>query len=162
MRSSADRSLPVDGRQSERARDIARGAQRALAMRGFRAIPELPLADGRRADLAAVDEAGAIWIVEIKSSLADFRADGKWPDYRAWCDRLYFAVAPDFPTEVLPEETGLILADRYSGEIVREAPEHKLAGARRKAVMLRFARVAAGRLMTLADPEANYEPLPRA
>jgi hypothetical protein len=130
-------------------------------MRGFRAIPELSLADGRRADLVAVDEAGNILIVEIKSSLEDFRSDLKWQDYRAWCDRLYFAVAPDFPVEVLPAETGLILADRYGGEVVREAPEHKLPGARRKAVMLRFARVAAGRLMTLADPEAAYEPLPR-
>jgi hypothetical protein len=130
-------------------------------LRGFRAIPELSLADGRRADLVAVDEAGNILIVEIKSSLEDFRSDLKWQDYRAWCDRLYFAVAPDFPVEVLPAETGLILADRYGGEVVREAPEHKLPGARRKAVMLRFARVAAGRLMTLADPEAAYEPLPR-
>jgi len=130
-------------------------------MRGFRAIPELALADGRRADLAAVDDAGAIWIVEIKSSIEDFRADGKWPDYRAWCDRLFFAVAPDFPLAVLPPDTGLILADRYGAEIVRDAPEHKLAAARRKALMLRFARVAAGRLMTLADPEAAYEPLPR-
>jgi len=161
MRPEDDRPFPADGRQSERALAICRGTQRALAFRGFRAIPELVLADGRRADLAAVDEAGAIWIVEIKSSLEDFRTDAKWPDYRAWCDRLYFAVAPDFPLEVLPEDTGLILADRYGGEIVREAPEHRLAGARRKAIMLRFARVAAGRLMTLADPEAAYEPIPR-
>lgn len=129
-------------------------------MRGFRAIPELSLADGRRADLAAVDETGAIWIVEIKSSLEDFRTDTKWTDYRTWCDRLYFAVAPDFPVEILPADTGLILADRYGGEVVREAPEHKLPSARRKSMMLRFSRVAAGRLMTLSDPEAAYEPLP--
>jgi hypothetical protein len=161
MRPEDDRSYPADGRQSERARAISRGTQRALALRGFRAIPELSLADGRRADLVAVDEAGNILIVEIKSSLEDFRSDFKWQDYRAWCDRLYFAVAPDFPVEVLPADTGLILADRYGGEVVREAPEHKLPGARRKAVMLRFARVSAGRLMTLADPEAAYEPLPR-
>lgn len=153
---------PTDGRQSDRARDISRGAQRTLALRGFRAIAELSLADGRRADLIAIDAAGEIWIVEIKSSIEDFRSDGKWPEYRVWCDRLLFAVAPDFPREVLPEDTGLILADRYGGEIVREAPEHRLAGARRKALMLRFARVAAGRLMTLADPEASYEQLPRA
>ena len=150
-----------DGRQSQRARDISRGAQRALAQRGLRAIPELTLPDWRRADLAAVDEAGNIWIVEIKSSIEDFRTDQKWPDYRAWCDRLLFAVAPDFPQEILPADTGLIVADRYGGEIVREAPEHKLAPARRKAVTLRLVRVAAGRLMTLADPEAAYEPLPR-
>lgn len=151
----------IDRRQSDRARDICRGAQRALAVRGFRSLPELSLADGRRADLAAIDEAGQIWIVEIKSSLEDFRSDNKWPDYRAWCDRLLFAVAPDFPIDMLPQETGLILADRFGGEIVREAPEHKLAGARRKTLMLRLARVATGRLMSLADPEADYEPIPR-
>ncbi|MDX2159097.1 MAG: MmcB family DNA repair protein [Hyphomicrobiaceae bacterium] len=159
---TSDSMSPLsDGRQSARARDIARGATRALAQRGFRAIPEVSLADGRRADLMAVDEAGEIWIVEIKSSLADFRTDTKWPGYRVWCDRLLFAVATDFPQEVLPPDTGLVLADRYGGDIVREAPEHRLAGARRKAMMLRLARVAAGRLMTLADPEAAYEPLPR-
>ncbi len=162
MNTESNNAFLTDGRQSERARAICRGAQRALAIRGFRAIPELSLASGRRADLAAVDEQGNIWIVEIKSSIEDFRADAKWWEYRDWCDRLLFAVAPDFPREVLPPDTGLILADRYGGEIVREAPEHKLPGARRKAVMLRFARVAAGRLMTLADPEAAYEPLPRA
>jgi len=162
MRPQHDRPPPADGRQSERARDISRGAQRTLALLGFRAIPELSLADGRRADLIAVNDTGEIWIVEIKSSLEDFRSDSKWPDYRAWCDRLLFAVAPDFPLAVLPQDTGLILADRYGGEIVRSAPGHMLAGARRKAIMLRFARVAAGRLMTLADPEAAYEPLPRA
>ncbi len=151
----------VDGRQSARARDIARGTSRALGVRGFRAIPELSLPDGRRADLVALDDAGNIWIVEVKSSIEDFRVDTKWPDYRAWCNRLLFAVAPDFPSRVLPEDAGLILADRYGGEIVREAPEHRLAGARRKALMLRFARVAAGRLMTLADPEAALEPLPK-
>ncbi len=161
MRPKNDVHCPTDGRQSEKAREIARGSQRALALRGFRAIPELSLADGRRADLAAIDAAGEVWIVEIKSSIVDFRSDAKWPDYRAWCDRLLFAVAPDFPVEVLPDDTGLILADRYGGEIVREAPEHRLASARRKAIMLRFAQVAAGRLMTLADPEAAYEPLPR-
>lgn len=150
-----------DGRQSARARDIGRGATRALAARGFRAIPELSLASGRRADLIALDEAGQIWIVEIKSSLVDFRVDAKWPEYRDFCDRLLFAVAPDFPVEVLPADTGLILADRYGGEIVREAPEHRLAAARRKAVTLRFVRVAAGRLMTLADPASAYEPIPR-
>jgi hypothetical protein len=151
----------LDGRQSARARDIARGACRALSLRGFRAIPEHSLADGRRADLMALNDAGEIWIVEIKSSLVDFRTDNKWPDYRAWCDRLLFAVAPDFPQAVLPDDTGLILADRYGGEILRDGPEHRLAAARRKALTLRFARVAAGRLMTLADPEAALEPLPR-
>ena len=146
-----------DGRQSARASEIARGASRVLAQHGLRALAELPLANGRRADLTAIAEDGTIWIVEIKSSLEDFRADQKWPEYREFSDRLYFAVGPDFPHEVLPAEAGLIIADRYGGEIVRNAPEHRLAAARRKAMLLRFARVAASRLMTLADPGQPYE-----
>jgi hypothetical protein len=162
MRQQSDIAAGIDdGRQSNRARDICRGTRRALAARGFRSIPEVSLSDGRRADLLAIDEQGEIWIIEIKSSLEDFRTDDKWPDYRAWCDRLLFAVSPDFPCGVIPEETGLILADRYGGEIVREALEHKLTAGRRKSVTLRLARVAAGRLMTIGDPEAAYEPLPR-
>lgn len=152
---------PSDGRQSQRAAEIARGTARLLAAHGFRCIPELTLANWRRADLAAIGEKSEIWIVEIKSSLEDFRADQKWSEYLDYCDRLFFAVAPDFPREVLPEETGLIIADRYGGELVREAPEHRLAGARRKALTLLFSRVAAGRLMTIADPERALEALPR-
>ena len=156
--SSHETPIPsVDGRQSVRALEIARGTCRMLARYGMRAIAELPLANGRRADLIAVAEDGAIWIVEIKSSLEDFRADQKWPDYRDFSDRLFFAVAPDFPREVLPEDTGLVFADRYEAEIVREAPEHRLPAARRKALLIRFARVAAGRLMTIADPERTFE-----
>ena len=92
---------------------------------------------------------GAIWIVEIKSSIADFRADQKWPEYRDYCDRLWFAVEPDFPVGILPADTGLILAGRIGGEIVREAPEIRLAPARRKAGTLAFAQVAAVRLRTV-------------
>lgn len=132
-----------------------------LATHGLRCIPELTLANWRRTDLIGIGEKGEIWIIEIKSSLEDFRTDQKWPEYRDYCDRLFFAVAPDFPRAVLPPDTGLIIADRYGGEIVREAPEHKLPGVRRKAVMLLFSRVAAGRLMTLADPERALEALPR-
>lgn len=98
-----------------------------------------------------------IWIVEIKSSLADFRADQKWPEYRDYCDRLFFAVAPDFPMDVLPADAGRIIADKYGGEIVRAAPEHKLSGSRRKELTQRFARVAALRLHGLADPELGLE-----
>lgn len=150
-----------DGRQSQRAAEIARGTARILSLHGMRCIAELPLANGRRGDLVAIGEKSEIWIIEIKSSLEDFRADQKWPEYREYADRLFFAVAPDFPVDVLPDETGLIIADRFGGEIVRDAPEHPLAGARRKALLLRFARVAAGRLMTLRDPEQALEPLPR-
>ena len=95
--------------------------------------------------------------MEIKSCLEDFRTDQKWPEYREFCDRLLFAVAPGFPREVLPEDTGLIIADRYGGEIMRPAPEHKLAAARRKAMTLRVARTAALRLQAVIDPEGGFE-----
>lgn len=152
----------VDRRQSERALEIARGSARLLAQHGLHVIAELSLANGRRADLVALGPSGEFWIVEIKSSVADFRADQKWPEYREFCDRLFFAVARDFPREILPDETGVILADRYDGLIVRDAPEHRLAGARRRALTLRFARVAAARLMSLAGPSGLDAPgLPR-
>ena len=115
-------------------------------------VAELPLATGRRADVVGLSPSAEIWIVEIKSSLADFQADGKWAEYRNHCDRLFFAVSPDFPVDVLPPDTGLILADRYSADLVREAPEHRLAGGRRKAVTLRFARAAALRFHAVMDP----------
>ena len=151
-----------DGRQSEAALAIRRGAARCLLAHGFAHACEVTLSTWRRADILAVHENGEIWIIEIKSSLADFRADQKWRDYRADCDKLYFAVAPDFPREVLPEDAGLIVADRYGGEILRPAPEHKLQAARRKQVTLRFARVSAMRLHALADPELGLEPPPRS
>ncbi len=150
-------AIPADGRQSERAAEIARGVIRLMALHGFACVCELPLANGRRADVAALSEAGEIWIVEIKSCLEDFRTDQKWPEYRDFCDRLLFAVARDFPREVLPADTGLIIADRFGGEIMRAAPEHRLAGARRKAMSLRFARLAAFRLSAFYDPEAGLE-----
>lgn len=146
-----------DGRQSPAAAAIARGAARLLMAMGFVALPELSLASGRRADLVAISEKGEVWIVEIKTCLADFRTDGKWHEYRDFCDRLLFAVDSTFPQEVLPEGTGLIIADRYGAGLVREPPLHALGAARRKALTLRFARVAASRLLTLADPEASLE-----
>jgi hypothetical protein len=142
----------IDGSQSERAAEIQRGCCRFMRAMGHSVVTELSLSSGHRADVVALGRTGEIWIVEIKSSLADFRSDSKWGDYRVHCDRLYFAVAADFPTEILPEDTGLILADRYGAELVRDAPEHKLAGGRRKAVTLRFARAAALRLQGVADP----------
>lgn len=141
-----------DRRQSEQAAAIQRGTCRLLQTLGHSVVTELPLATGRRADVMCLGRSGEIWIVEIKSSLADFQADAKWPEYRGHCDRFYFAVMSDFPHEVLPEETGLIFADRFGAELVREAPEHKLAGGRRKAVTLRFARAAASRLHATVDP----------
>ena len=120
-------------------------------------VTEVSLANGRRADIAAVAASGEIWIVEIKSSIEDFRCDQKWPEYRDYCDRLFFAVAPGFPREILPADTGLVIADRYGGEIVHMAPEHKLAGARRKAVTLRLVHTAAFRLQAAIDPEGRFE-----
>jgi hypothetical protein len=146
-----------DGRRSPAAFDIGRGVARLLRAHGFATVNEVALANGRRADVAGISDSGAIWIVEIKSCLDDFRTDQKWPEYRQYCDRLFFAVAPDFPRGVLPTDTGLIIADRYGGEIIRPAPEHKLAAARRKAMTLRFVRIAALRLQAVIDPEGDFE-----
>jgi len=141
------------------ARDIpkalARGVCRALALRGFTPLIEAPLADGRRADILALGRDGALVIVEIKSSVADFRADRKWPEYRPWCDRLYFAVAEGFPLELIPIECGLIQADEFGAAWLREGLEQKLGAARRRALHLRFARLAAGRLHRMLDPGAQ-------
>jgi hypothetical protein len=133
-------------------REVCRGAGRLLRAMSFAVINELPLPNGRRADIVGLSPAGDIWIIEVKSCLDDLRVDAKWPEYREFSDALFFAVAPDFPRQVLPEDTGLILADRYGGEIVREAPATRLAGARRKAMTLRFARAAAFSLQIRADP----------
>lgn len=147
-------TLPVDGRQSGAARAIQRGALRYIAARGLVGLPEFVLASGRRADIAAVDGRGEVWVIEIKSSVIDFRTDRKWADYRAYCDRLFFAVGPDFPVEILPGDVGVMLADQFGAGLVREAPAHPLPAATRKALTLRLARTAAGRLMGLMDPEA--------
>ena len=147
-------ALYIDGRQSAVALDIARGTLRALRSLGFAGTTELTLPNGRRADIMAVDRAGEIWIVEIKSSIEDFRADQKWPDYGAYCDRLLFAVAPDFPSAILPEHTGLVIADRFGAEIVRQAPLEPMPAARRKAMLIAIARSASLRLQTALDPES--------
>jgi hypothetical protein len=147
-----------DGRQSPAAFAIFRGVGRLLQAHGLAVVGEVGLANGRRADVVGVAVSGEIWIVEIKSCLEDFRADRKWPEYHAFCDRLFFAVAPAFPREVLPQETGLIVADRYGGEILRGAPEHRLA--RRKAMTLRLLRTAALRLQGVIDPDGGFEPMP--
>ncbi len=145
---------PVDGRQSEHAAAVQRGVGRLLRARGFAVVAELPLATGRRADVVGLGPAGDLWIVEIKSSLEDFRADHKWPDYRLSCDRLFFATHDAVPLDIFPAEAGLILADGYGAEMLRDAPEHRLAAATRKAMLVRFAQAAAHRLHGLIDPEA--------
>jgi hypothetical protein len=147
---------PVDGRHSETALLIARGTTRLLHAHGFTVVSELPLASGRRADLVALNGKGDIWIVEIKSSVADFRADRKWIDYRMHCDRLFFATCQAVPCEIFPPDTGLIVADAFGGSFVCDAPEHRLPPPTRKSMLLAFARAAALRLQALADPHGPY------
>jgi hypothetical protein len=145
----------TDGRQSETALKVWRGAARLMRLQGYACLAELTLASGRRADLIALGPKHEIIIIEVKSSVADFRADTKWPDYRAHCDRLYFATHVDVPAEIFPEDAGLILSDGYAADILREAPHHPMAAATRKAVTSRFARQAALRLHDLLDPDAR-------
>jgi hypothetical protein len=143
---------PVDGRQSATARAIARGTARYLHALGYCVVSELPLPSGRRADLVALGGDGEVLIIEIKSSIADFRADQKWMEYRLHCDRLFFATIAEVPREIFPPDAGLIVADAFGAAIVCEAPEHRLAAARRRNLMLRFAHAAALRLQVLVDP----------
>ena len=150
---SPDDRLTDDGRQSPIAAAVQRGAMRLLYHHGFQALSELTLKTGRRVDIAALNPKGQITIVEIKSSLADFQADTKWHDYLDWADRFYFAVPPDFPADILPPEQGLIFADRFGGEIIRDAPHTPLAPARRKALTILFATTAARRVFSMQDPE---------
>ena len=145
--------IPADGRQSETALAVARGTTRLLHALGFSVVGELPLPSGRRADLVGLGRDGEIWIVEIKSSIADFRADQKWTDYRLHCDRLFFATTLAVPCGIFPQDTGLIVADAFGAAITCEAPEHRLHAATRKCMLLAFARAAALRLSALADPE---------
>jgi hypothetical protein len=148
-------SLPLSSaefRIDEAAHAIRSGALRLLHALGFAAVAELPLGSGRRADLVALGAGAEIWIVEIKSCAADFRSDRKWQEYRLYCDRLLFAVAPEFPAVMLPADAGLMIADAYGGTLVREAPLHLLAASRRKAMLVRFGRAAAARLAAVQDP----------
>src|SRR5271168_3152890 len=146
-----------DRRQSETALAIARGTARLLRALGFSCISELSLPSGRRADLVALNERGDIWIVEIKSSIEDLRADQKWPEYRAHCDRLFFAFTQDLPCEIFPDETGLIVADAYGAHLQCPAPEHRLPAATRKSMTVRFAITAALRFNRLIDPQGHSE-----
>jgi len=149
---SADDLVILDGRQSPTAAGVQRGVCRMLRAAGFATVCEFPLASGRRADVMAVDLKGSILIVEIKSSPADYRSDGKWREYRDYCDQLYFAIPPEMPKGLIAEDAGLIVADAWGAEILRHPEGHLLAAARRKAVTLRFGRLAALRLHSLNDP----------
>jgi hypothetical protein len=122
---------------------VTRGAARFLTALGYAPLAEVTLPNGRRADLMALGPKGEIFIVEVKSGVEDFRTDQKWREYGPYCDAFAFAVAPEFPREILPEDPGLIVADGFGGAILREAPVVPLAGARRKALTLAFGRLAA-------------------
>jgi len=143
------------------AADVARGVSRLLLQQGYSPILEFTLANGRRLDIAALGPDGTLLGVEIKVALADLRGDTKWPEYLEYCEHFYFAIPPDFPEEHVPGSTGLIVADRYGGAIVRPATPAAVHASRRKAVTLRFAKVAADRLASLLDlasePRGNME-----
>ncbi len=125
---------------------VTRGVIRLLADLGFASLTEVSLRNGRRVDLMGIARDGRIAVVEVKSSVADYRADHKWREYLDYCDYFYFAVPEGFPVEILPDEPGLLVADRFAGTIVRPAPEVAMNGTRRRNVTLRFARAAAERL----------------
>lgn len=131
---------------------LARGTARHLAALGFAPVEEFVPTRGLRMDILALGPKGELWCVECKSSRADFSSDTKWQGYLDWCDRYFWAVDEAFPTELLPEGTGLIIADDFDAEIIRMAPEEKLSGARRKAVIQKFATCASTRLHRMRDP----------
>lgn len=134
---------------------LARGVCRHLAGHGFVCVEELVPTRGLRVDVMALGPKGEIWIVECKSGRADFTSDSKWEGYLEWADRFFWAVDEHFPTELLPEESGLMIADAYGGEIIRMGPQAKLAPARRKVMVQKFATHAARRLQALRDPEGQ-------
>jgi hypothetical protein len=128
---------------------------RHLAAQGFACLEEFTPERGLRVDVMALGPKGELWVVECKSSRADYTGDRKWQGYLDWCDRYFWAVSEDFPTELLPEGTGLILADAWDADLVRLGDEVRLAGARRKALTMKFARAAALRLQGLRDPTSG-------
>ena len=143
----------VDLRQSATALRVQRGVMRLLRQaHDFCCYAEVPLRNGRRADVLGVGPGGEVWIVEIKSSLTDFRVDRKWPEYKDFCDRFFFAKPPELDPDIFPAEEGLIVADGHDAAILREAPHAPLASARRKALLLKLARLGADRIHTLMDP----------
>ena len=137
--------------------EVARGVSRLLLEEGYSPILEFTLPNGRRLDVAAIGPGGEILGVEIKVALADLRGDSKWPEYLEYCDLFYFAIPPDFPPEHVPQETGLIVADRYGGAVIKEAQAQTLHASRRKAVTVSFARCAAERLSRTLDMIALSE-----
>ena len=133
---------------------LARGVTRHLQSYGFVSLQEFSPTRGLRADVMALGPRGEFWLVECKSSRVDFQTDRKWLGYLDWCDRYFWAVDNVFPTELLPEDSGLIIADGFDAEIIRDGEVRRLAAARRKVLMLRFATAAARRLQRWTDPDA--------
>ena len=148
-------NLKPDGRQSETALMIQRGVARLMRASGVAVLSEFTLASGRRADIIGIGGSGEIWIIEIKSSPEDFRADFKWPEYRDYCDRMFFAISTAMDPEMMPSDAGLIVADGWGAEILRQPEALGLHATRRKAVTLAFARAAALRLHGLYDPQVE-------
>lgn len=136
----------------ERAALIGRATARLCLRLGWMPLHEVPLPNGRRADILALRPDGDFMCIEIKSGPRDFLTDQKWPEYRDFSDALFFAVDADFPHVLLPEETGLIVSAGLEADLLRDAPSHRLASARRRALTQRFATLAAGRLAMLEDP----------
>jgi hypothetical protein len=136
----------------ERSQSIRRATARLCGRLGWSPLHEVPLPNGRRADILALRPDGCFVCIEVKSGPRDFLADLKWPEYRAFSDALFFAVDADFPRALLPAETGLIVAAGLEAEVLREAPAHPLAPSRRRALLHRFATLAAERLAALEDP----------
>jgi hypothetical protein len=137
------------------AAEVARGVSRLMMQEGYSPILEFTLANGRRLDVAALGADGTVAGVEIKVAIPDLKGDMKWPEYLDFCELFYFAIPPDFPDELVPSNTGLIVADRYGGAIVRPSPIAQLHASRRKAVTLRFAKVAAERLALTLELATN-------
>jgi hypothetical protein len=146
----ADASLLLP---AERTALVCRAATRFCGQRGWAPVAEMPLPNGRRADILALLPDGGFAVLEVKSCARDFLADAKWPEYREFCDQFYFAVDCDFPQELLPDDAGLVVTDGATeAALLRPAPMHPLAPARRRSLLHRYARVAAARLAALSDP----------
>jgi hypothetical protein len=155
-RHKMDAATP-DGARPETTRSITRGARRFLRASGFAVLSELPLPNGRRADLVALASDGGLRIVEVKSCHADFKADVKWAHYRECCDRFYFAIPAELDGDLFPADAGLIVADAHGGMLLREAPVRPLPPASRRAMLVRFGAQAAERYCALAFGEELRE-----
>lgn len=148
---------PTQLTQMQPGQRLARGVARHMRSLGFASLEEFVPTRGLRVDVLALGPKGELWVIECKSSRADFQSDSKWQGYLEWCDRYFWAVDTEFPVELLPEGTGLIIADDYDAEVIRMAPEDKLPPARRKKLIQKFAMDAARRLQVLRDPRPGRD-----